>query len=93
MQVVLRNKVTKVTTVFAQSSIDPRFWAPGTTSAVCLNFVVPSTLATGAYDVILNLPDASSSLANKPAARILLVNDGVQELTTRYNILGQVTVN
>jgi len=60
---------------------------------VPLSFLVPLSLISGIYDVILNLPDASTSLANQPAARILFANGGdVQEADTRYNILGQVTV-
>ena len=56
-------------------------------------FLVPLSLVSGNYDVILNLPDASVSLANQPAARILFANGGdVQEVDTRFNILGQVTV-
>lgn len=50
-------------------------------------------MPTGSYDVILNLPDASSSLESQPLSRILMANDGgVQELQTRFNILSQVKV-
>jgi len=50
-------------------------------------------MATGSYDVILNLPDAAASLSNQPLARILFANSGgVQEAKTRYNILSQVNI-
>ncbi len=79
-------------TTFAQTA-DPRRWSPGSTTSVNLSFTVPATQALGTYDVVLNLPDASSSLASNPNYRILLANaNGVQEALTRFNILGQVTV-
>ena len=50
-------------------------------------------MPTGKYDVILNLPDASTTLDSQPLTRILMANDGgVQEPQTRYNILSQVNV-
>lgn len=92
MQVILRNKATKKLTTFVQK-IDPRSWSPGLSVAISLSFNVPSTQAVGSHDVILNLPDASSSLSSNPKYRIMFSNaNGVQEASTRFNILGQLTV-
>ena len=90
---ILRNIASRLLYSFPQSTIDPRRWAPGSTVSLSLNFAVPSTLPTGTYDVILNLPDAYSSLRDEPLNRILMANAGnVQETDTRFNILGQVSV-
>lgn len=92
VQVILRNKATKKLTTFVQK-IDPRSWSPGLSVAISLSFNVPSTQAVGSHDVILNLPDASSSLSSNPKYRIMFSNaNGVQEASTRFNILGQLTV-
>ena len=91
-QVILRNKSTLSLSTFTQT-VDPRRWSPTSTVSVDLSFTVPATLSVGNYDVILNLPDASPSLANNPNYRILFANsNGVQETSTRFNILGQVSV-
>lgn len=79
-------------TTFAQTA-DPRRWSPGLLVSVGLSFTVPSAQAVGSYDVILNLPDASSSISSNPNYRIIFANaNGVQEKSTRFNILGQITV-
>jgi len=98
-QVILKNKASQALTTFTQpSSIDPRQWAPGSTVSVPLSFTVPSTLATGSYQVLLNLPDASSTL-NQPLYRILFANtvdsNNVQvqdPAGTRYNVISSVNV-
>ena len=78
---------------FTLSKVDPRKWAPGSTVSLALSFAIPSNMPAGKYDVILNLPDASTTLGSQPLTRILMANDGgVQEPQTRYNILSQVNV-
>ena len=95
----MRDQKTQTLTTFNQMNVDPRRWAPASPVSVDLSFTIPSTLPASIYDVILNLPDASPSLAvtskmpNNIRYRILFANaNGVQETSTRYNILGQVTV-
>ena len=98
-QVLLRNQASQALTTFTQPSIDPRQWAPGSSVSVSLSFTVPSTLATGSYQVLLNLPDASSTLNQQPLYRILFANTvdsnnvQVQDPTgTRYNVISSVNV-
>ena len=100
MKVILKNKASQALTTFTQpSSIDPRQWVPGSTVSVPLSFTVPSTLATGSYQVLLHLPDASSSTLNQPLYRILFANtvdsNNVQvqdPAGTRYNVISSVNV-
>ncbi|XP_046633549.1 uncharacterized protein LOC124312970 [Daphnia pulicaria] len=92
VQVILRNKVNLALTTFAQTA-NPRSWSPGLLVSVGLSFTVPSAQSVGSYDVILNLLDASSSISSNPNYRILFANaNGIQETSTRFNILGQLTV-
>lgn len=93
VEIILRNRVGGSLTAFPQNQIDLRYWAPGVPVNIELTFNVPVGLSTGTYDVILNLPDASPSLADQPLARILFANDGgVQEFSTRFNVLEQISV-
>lgn len=67
---------------------DPRSWFPGpgeeTTLEVYAN--LPGELATGTYNLFLNLPDASASLRDA-AYSVRLANQGVWEAETGYNDL------
>ena len=92
MKVILREKKSGKQTVLPQK-ISPRSFAPGKTTAVELRGSIPLGLATGTYDIILNLPDSSPALRTNPKYNILFANGGgVQEKNTRFNILGQVLI-
>lgn len=96
VQVILRNNSTGVKTVVDVSTAiqnnDPRFWLPGELHDVVVNYTIPATLATGAYTVLLNLPDPYASLTNIPGYAIRMANTNIYETSTGYNILGPLTV-
>jgi hypothetical protein len=74
-------------------STDPRRWTAGTTTSVAQNVGIPSTMAPGTYDLLLSLPDPTSSLAARPEYAIRLANDGVWEPATGLNsLLARVTI-
>jgi hypothetical protein len=49
--------------------------------------VLPTGMATGTYDLLLNLPDASPSISTRPEYSIQMANTGTWEATTGYNNL------
>jgi hypothetical protein len=74
-------------------SADPRRWTPGTTTTVSQGVTVPTSLPTGTYALLLNLPDPASSLSTRPEYAIQLANTNVWEASTGYNNLNRtVTV-
>ena len=64
---------------------DPRFWEAGKTHLVQIQYPLPKNLAIGKYDVLLNLPDPTSKLKNRPEYSIRLANKDVWEATSGYN--------
>jgi hypothetical protein len=103
LELVLRSKTTKQiyrivlnngTLTLTNQRYDPRFWQPGTTTKVTINTSLQSSIPTGGYDMLLNLPDPQSSLRNRPEYSIRLANVGVWENATGYNsLLRSITVN
>jgi Domain of unknown function (DUF4832)/Domain of unknown function (DUF4874) len=103
LELILRNKTTKQ--VFklilnnggllpGNSSYDPRFWQPNTTTRVAINKSLPSSLPTGTYDVLLNLSDPKSTLSKRPEYSIRLANQNVWEVATGYNaLLRSIVIN
>jgi Domain of unknown function (DUF4832)/Domain of unknown function (DUF4874) len=103
LELILLNKTTKQ--VFrivlnngalgvSNQTYDPRFWQPNTTTKVTVNAPLPSTLPTGSYDLLLNLPDPKNTLSKRPEYSIRLANQNVWEPTTGYNsLLRSITVN
>ena len=63
VQLLLRHRTTGAVVRIALASIDPRSWLPGETSEASARFGVPDGTPTGAYDVLLALPDGAASLA------------------------------
>ncbi|XP_057372748.1 uncharacterized protein LOC130693596 [Daphnia carinata] len=89
VEVILRNG-NKKSGPIRQSSIDPRKFAPGKETTINLNVQVPSDIAPGKYEVILNLPDES---LKDPKYSILFANGGkVQVEKERFNVIGQITI-
>jgi Domain of unknown function (DUF4832)/Domain of unknown function (DUF4874)/Secretion system C-terminal sorting domain len=86
VELILRNVTTGVR-YFAAVSTDPRQWAVGATTTVQQTFCLPASMPTGNYALLLNLPDPSVSLYNRPDYAIQLANTGVWEATTGYNLL------
>jgi hypothetical protein len=68
-------------------SADPRRWAPGTTTTLSQGITLPTTLPTGSYALLLNLPDPAPSLSTRPEYAIQFANSNVWEATTGFNDL------
>lgn len=66
-----------------------RLWIPGETKEVKIEGGIPSGIPTGEYQVLINLPDPTSSLYGRPEYSIRLANFDVWEADTGYNTLGQ----
>jgi hypothetical protein len=93
---ILRNVATN-TRYYALVNTDPRQWEVDATTTVNESFCLNS-VPNGTYDLFLNLPDATSSLYNKPNYSIQLANDNVWESSTGYNKLSinanqQITIS
>ncbi|MGB3777435.1 MAG: DUF4874 domain-containing protein [Tunicatimonas sp.] len=90
-EIILRNTSdgslhkTDVTN-FDGVNTDPRYWLPGS-KTVSLTIPVPSTLANGTYEVLVNLADPSPLLYNRAEYSIRLANQNVWESATGYNKL------
>jgi hypothetical protein len=63
VQILLKHRATGAVVRIALASVDPRAWLPGSASTVTAGFVVPAGTPTGAYDVLLALPDGAPALA------------------------------
>jgi Domain of unknown function (DUF4832)/Domain of unknown function (DUF4874) len=67
---------------------DPRFWLPATGEiSVDVRAKVPPTAPTGAYELLLNLPDPMPKLTNRPEYSIHLANEQTWEAKTGFNSL------
>lgn len=64
VQLLLKHRTSGAVVRLALPSVDPRTWLPNTTSTVSAGFTVPPGTPTGAYDVMLALPDSAASLAS-----------------------------
>ncbi len=84
---ILRNQVTNVNYPITLIT-DPRYWE-GSTNVTVIEptLVLPTTVPLGSYGLFLNLPESSTSLANRPEYSIQLANMGVWEAQTGYNNL------
>ncbi len=90
LQVVLRHITTKAVRVLA-SKTDIRKWLSGPIRWQ-ESFILPTDLQPGQYEVLLNLPDAYSSLAHRSEYSIRLANETVWEAATGYNSLKHTLV-
>ena len=89
-ELVLRNTSTGGLLILPLST-DPRRWASGSTQRVSFNLTLPSDLAAGSYEYLLNLPDPA--LRNRLEYRIRLANANLWEANTGFNKLSaSVTV-
>ncbi len=61
---------------------------PGEPKTLEVNLNLPTDLAPGKYDVLLALPDPTSSLHDRPEYAIQLANQSVWEASTGWNKLG-----
>jgi hypothetical protein len=84
VRLVLRNASSGALTRLALNT-DPRGWAAGTTTSINQSVTVPSSLATGQYQLWLELPDPL--LPNRPDYSIRLANQGTWDAGTGLNNL------
>lgn len=84
--IVLKNLATNEVFPILMNA-DPRYWVGSQEINISEELDLPENLTAGNYKMYLSLPDASSSLANKPEYAIRLANDSVWESTTGYNNL------
>jgi Domain of unknown function (DUF4832)/Domain of unknown function (DUF4874)/FG-GAP-like repeat len=68
---------------------DVRRWLPGETKAITLQVPIAASTVLGAYDVLLNLPDAAAAIASRPEYAIRFANAGVWETATGFNALNR----
>lgn len=85
-ELVLRHTDTGQETTLSLDN-DPRFWLPGDTQNLELNPSLPAGMASGEYQLFLNLPDPEETLRNNPDYSIRLANQNVWEPSTGYNSL------
>jgi hypothetical protein len=85
VQLVLRHIATGHCTRF-NFTTNIRSWFTGIIQ-LKQKFVLPATLAPGAYQLLLHLPDEAPALASRPAYAIRLANQQVWEPATGYNNL------
>ncbi len=75
---------------------DPRFWFADAVSLYTLNadICTPANMPVGSYDLLLNLPDAASTLRSRPDYAASVANVGVADGATGFNDLGhQIAVS
>lgn len=85
-QIILRNRSTRAVYSVGVST-DARYWAENQNTTVTVDAALPTGMPAGTYDLLLNLPDASSSLARRPEFSIRMANSGTWEASTGYNSL------
>jgi hypothetical protein len=95
LELVLRNRSTnQVTRLAVNPGQDVRSFLPdpAQTETLTLNAALPAGLATGNYDLFLNLPDSSASLKDRADYSVRLANSNMWESSTGYNRLGSIQV-
>lgn len=65
---------------------DPRLWTSGVDTTI-QETISLSNVRPGTYELLLNIPDESASIQNRPEYSIRLANDLMWEPTTGYNKL------
>jgi hypothetical protein len=85
VKLLLRNVKSGDVKVFDMQA-DVRKWYSGDVK-VTESIAIPLDFAPGDYEMLLNLPDAYASIANKSEFSIRLANTGVWEPETGYNKL------
>lgn len=91
LEVLLRNRQTG-NEYYLPVNEDPRMWMPGTTNVVKIVAGIPENMPPGEYQVLLNLPDPTTTLYNRPEYSIRLANQNIWEASTGYNSLLQSVI-
>jgi hypothetical protein len=99
-EIVLRNKANnQYTRLIGITDIRKgtnRFPDPGNTKDCTLSAAIPATLATGNYQVLVNLPDPNflnPANANERKYSVEIMSTGVYDSATAYNAVGDVTIS
>lgn len=85
VEVILRN--SSGDEYYLPLSEDPRRWMLGEIKTINVTAGVPEGIAPGKYQLLLNLPDPTSKLYNRPEYSIRLANQNLWEESTGYNSL------
>lgn len=85
VQLLLRNVDNKKIDTLTFTT-EVRKWFTGDVT-LKQSFTLPSAIAAGTYEVLLNLPDQYMSLRTNPAYSIRMANNNVWESATGYNNL------
>lgn len=88
LEVILRNRQTGQKYYLSVPEA-VRMWMPGATKTVNILGGIPANMPSGEYQVLLNLPDPTTKLRNRPEFSIRLANQNVWEASTGYNSLLQ----
>ncbi|MEM8529972.1 MAG: DUF4832 domain-containing protein [Chloroflexota bacterium] len=90
LEVVLRHTDTDtVVRLPVEPAQDMRLFlpGPGETKDLSLSATLPEDIASGDYEVLLNLPDPAVTLNDRPEYSIRLANQNMWEVETGYNKL------
>jgi Domain of unknown function (DUF4832)/Domain of unknown function (DUF4874) len=88
VQLVLRNTVTHK--VHKLSLTSTRNWYAGVTRVFTApTLKLPATVPAGTYELLLNIPDPSGTLANRPEYAVQLANTDLWEAATGWNRLNR----
>jgi hypothetical protein len=90
VELVLRNSASGARHVICfDQPRGSRLWFPGPDETVTrtIQGALPANLASGEWEVLLNLPDPYASLHDRPEYSIRLANAGTWEAATGYNSL------
>ena len=91
LELILRNtnngNITRLPV--AGNNADPRFWRPGTTTALNGQVEIPVEVPTGDYELLLHILDPSNNnaIADRPEYSIQFANENTWEAHTGYNKL------
>ncbi|WP_317105213.1 DUF4832 domain-containing protein [Chroococcidiopsis sp. SAG 2025] len=86
LEVILRNRQTgQVYYLPVPEAV--RMWMPCKTKTVNIVGGIPTSMTSGEYQVLLNLPDPVYRLSKRPSYSIRLANNKVWEASTGYNSL------
>jgi hypothetical protein len=86
VELVFRNTATGA--LFrVKLATDPRRWLANQTSTISQTVTLPSSMPTGDYALLLNLPDPQAALRSRPEYAIQLANSNTWEASTGFNNL------
>lgn len=88
VKIIFRNIKTKKEYTMSLKT-DPRFWFSGT-HRIKEKVQLPAGMGSGSFQLFLYLPDASTTLANRPEYAVQLANENMVEKTTGYNNLHHI---